>query len=453
MARLTGQRARSALPPADTPACTAEMRFTRPGRSRATARGGPAAWRAVTPSLAGTPHVRISRDGGRTYPARHARPLPAEPPQPAVPRCRCTIPARLPGGCWRSTWTRRRGDVDRQAAELGQLLERLGARYVADVAPSRRPPRVRPVLRAAALARAARPRAGRSRCGSRRRPGADVARSAARSRPPGSRHKRGGWRLLTMPVEDALAAVEHPNGPEVWDALLTEFAAELQAGREPAGDGRRCQRLSAELDDAGVPWVPRLGGRATLGAELDRVARTGRWDRSRYAGRSEARMAVLAAAAARGWRLADVAGRGRLRRLEGPGRAVRPAPPSPAGWTGSCPTSGEKRSPSSAGEKNVRDWLTSDSQPRPPVDCDGAAAEYGLIRQWVTAVPPARPRTRSGSRRWGRRAVAVRLVLLALGQAAMVSGSTVIEFGTRNLALHSGLSQRTVSRRPADTPR
>ena len=29
-----------------------------------------------------------------------------------------------------------RGDVDHQAAELGQLLARLGARYVADVAPS-----------------------------------------------------------------------------------------------------------------------------------------------------------------------------------------------------------------------------------------------------------------------------------------------------------------------------
>jgi len=28
----------------------------------------------------------------------------------------------------------------------------------------------------------------------------------------------------------------------------------------------------------------------------------------------------------------------------------------------------------------------------------------------------------------------------------MVSGSSVLEFGTRNLALHSGLSQRTVSR-------
>ena len=49
-------------------------------------------------------------------------------------------------------------------------------------------------------------------------------------------------------------------------------------------------------------------------------------------------------------------------------------------------------------------------------------------------------------RRWGRRAIAVRLVLLALGQAAMVSGSGTVEFGTRNLALHSALSHRTVSR-------
>jgi DNA-binding transcriptional ArsR family regulator len=38
------------------------------------------------------------------------------------------------------------------------------------------------------------------------------------------------------------------------------------------------------------------------------------------------------------------------------------------------------------------------------------------------------------------------LVLLALGQAAMVSGSSVTEFGCRNLALHSALSSRTVSR-------
>jgi DNA-binding transcriptional ArsR family regulator len=42
--------------------------------------------------------------------------------------------------------------------------------------------------------------------------------------------------------------------------------------------------------------------------------------------------------------------------------------------------------------------------------------------------------------------IAVRLVLLALGQAAMVSGSSVLEFGCRNLALHATLSHRTVAR-------
>ena len=49
-------------------------------------------------------------------------------------------------------------------------------------------------------------------------------------------------------------------------------------------------------------------------------------------------------------------------------------------------------------------------------------------------------------RGWGGRAIAVRLVLAAIGQAAMVSGSTVIEFGTRNLALHAALGHRTVGR-------
>jgi DNA-binding transcriptional ArsR family regulator len=97
-----------------------------------------------------------------------------------------------------------------------------------------------------------------------------------------------------------------------------------------------------------------------------------------------------------------------------------------------------------AGEKNVRHWLTSDSNHAPPV-LIGGADSFGLIRQWVTgtscaAADPERIRG------WGRRAVAVRQLLAAIGQACMVSGSTVIEHGTRNLALNAGLSQRTVSR-------
>ena len=46
---------------------------------------------------------------------------------------------------------------------------------------------------------------------------------------------------------------------------------------------------------------------------------------------------------------------------------------------------------------------------------------------------------------WGGRAIAVRLVLAALGQAAMVSGSSVIEFGVRNLSLHAALGRGTVA--------
>ena len=104
------------------------------------------------------------------------------------------------------------------------------------------------------------------------------------------------------------------------------------------------------MDDSGVPWLPRLGGRAPLGAGLERVARSGRWDRSRYAGRSEARMAVLAAAAARGWRLAEVQSAiasGAWKGLAGLYEDAR----SPAASTGSCRTNGENAPARSRGRK------------------------------------------------------------------------------------------------------
>jgi hypothetical protein len=129
VATITGQRARLTLPPADTPRCIT------PGFDGLSRAAAEAAWRTVTPSIAGTPHIRISRDGGKSYPARHARPLPAE--SPSLP---CTVPVFDPGsGTGRLLALdvdQSRGDVDRQAAELGQLLERLGARYVADLATS-----------------------------------------------------------------------------------------------------------------------------------------------------------------------------------------------------------------------------------------------------------------------------------------------------------------------------
>ena len=460
MATITGQRASSILPRRDTPRDAEPVSaYDDLAESAQSARS---AWRSVTPLLAGTPHVRISKDGGRTYPARHVRPLPAEPPgQP------CTVPVYDAGSASGRMVVLdldvaragghvddRRGEDDRQrgadsaagvaaqAEAFGELVARLGGQVLADVAPGGG--RHVFVLFAAALPW--RELYDLVRAAALRYPAVDPGPHASlggQISPPGSRAKRGGWRVLTVPLSEALAAVEHPNGPEVWDALLTEFAAELQQV-ETDMTTADLLRSHAELDDAGVPWVPRLGGRAPLGAELEHVARSGRWDRSRHAGRSEARMAVLAAAAARGWRLAEVQSAiasgawkglaGLYERRSEPGRLDRLLPYE---WR-KC-TARISRS------KNVRGWHTSNGSARPPADERGLAAEYGLVRQWMTAVlcaaeDPERIRS------WGRRAVAVRLVLLALGQAAMVSGSSTIEFGTRNLALYSALSHRTVSR-------
>ena len=458
MATITGQRARSTLPACDTPGAE----NTRSGGSGSVPRAvlAAAAWRSVTPSIAGTPHVRVSRDGGRTYPARYARPLPADPPgQP------CTVPVFDPGtGTGRMLAldldpTRAGRDVDdaavehrherhavpeaevcAQAEDLAGLVARCGGQVLADVSPSGGRHvfvvfaaalpwlELRDVARALAL----------------RFPSLDTSPMSSlggQISPPGSRHKSGGWRLLSVPLEDAAAVAAHPNGPEVWAALLAELAAELRRTER----GPACTELAdeAEMDDAGVPWLPRRGGRAPLGAELDQVARTGRWDRTHYADRSAARMAVLGAAVARGWRLTEVQSAiacGAWKGLAG----LYARPSEPGRLERLLPYEWRKCVVRISGEKNVPIWLTSKETSRPPAPA-GGPEPFGFIRQWVTSTDcaVADPERVKG---WGRRAVAVRQLLAAIGQACMVSGSSTIEFGTRNLSLYSGLSQRTVSR-------
>ena len=42
---------------------------------------------------------------------------------------------------------------------------------------------------------------------------APMSRLGGQISPPGSRHKSGGWRVFSTPVDVAMAAIEHPNGP------------------------------------------------------------------------------------------------------------------------------------------------------------------------------------------------------------------------------------------------
>ena len=462
MVRLTGQRSGSTLPGRDTPR-DAEGSSPRPGvlpHAPELAQSALAAWRSVTPRLAGTPHVRISRDGGRTYPARHARPLPAEPPgQP------CTVPvydvATATGRMLALDLDPPRGgrnvdaaavehravlvaEVGAQAEALAGFVARCGGRVLADVSPSGG----RHVFIVFAAALPWLELRDVARALTVRFPSIDPAPMSSlggQISPPGSRHKSGGWRVLSTPVDIALAAIERPNGPEVWAGLLAELAAELRQADQPPADETMFHREPlAELDDTGVPWVPRLGGRAPLSAELEQVARSGRWDRSHYAGRSEARMAIVGAAAARGWQLAEVQSAiacgawkglaGLYERRSEPGRLERLLPLEWRKCVGKI-----------SREENVRQWHTSDLSTRPPAGESASSAEYGLIRGWLTAILCA-AEDPERVRNWGKRAIAVRLVLLALGQAAMVSGSSTLEFGTRNLSLYAALSHRTVSR-------
>ncbi len=89
MATITGGRTVSpVLSASDTPQRSTDFSPPPDGLPHAQAAIAAAeAWRTVTSSLAGTQHVRISRDGGRTYPAKYARPLPADPPK---------VPATVP---------------------------------------------------------------------------------------------------------------------------------------------------------------------------------------------------------------------------------------------------------------------------------------------------------------------------------------------------------------------
>jgi hypothetical protein len=394
VATVTGRTVNSILPQCDTPGVATASPGSPDGLSRAAAE---AAWHAVTPAIAGTPHVRVSKDGGRTYPARHARPLRAEPPDQPV-----TVPVYNPGsgtgrmlaldldpgradrdvndGAVQHRHEHRAARVRAQAEALAELVARCGGQVLADVSPSGGRHvyvlfvaplpwlELRDVARALAL----------------RFPSIDTAPMSSlggQISPPGSRHKSGGWRMLSVPLEDARAAVEHPTGPEVWAALLGELAAELRR----IDLGPACTTLAdeAEMDDMGVPWLPRLGGGAPLGADLERVARSGRWDRSRYPGRSEARMAVLGAAAARGWRLAEVqsAIRGPL-----PQQEQLTSMTGPCGWhTTQCRAS-VTRSPSRCSQTMARSsrcctasCLVAGSRPQVG-QARGARAAAGRVR-------------------------------------------------------------------------
>lgn len=202
-----------------------------------------------------------------------------------------------------------------------------------------------------------------------------------------------------------------------------------------------------------MPWLARPGGRVPPRPDVELTAVTGQFDTSRRTGAgkpwspSEARFAVLCSAAARGWQLAEVTERMRSGAWDGlaafygryrPGRqrAGRLA----ADW--------RKAVAVAAGEKSGRNSDTRENHHRggdSPRCGDFArcrvADDYREIRRWDSALRVAE------RNRWpGRHGLTVRLVMRGLAAAAQMTGSVVIEFGTRAVGMLAGVDHCTAAR-------
>ena len=276
-------------------------------------------------------------------------------------------------------------------------------------------------------------------------------------RPPGARHRTGGYQRLQGPLSDAVAVAAAGNPPAVWQQLTAALSAELADVHTAAANPPATADTDTGSD--GAPHRQRRGGPRDLTADYTAIARTGTWPDGRYKSPSEARMAVITAAAWAGHTLTDV-----LRRLHNgawPGLAslyaryhpgartaavradwikahhlITAHAAAPAGPTKNHSPNPVRQSPTSELSSHGGDLPT-----RQISNDLSVAAEYRWIRTWWNALQIAETQryqaTSTGLSR--------RIVLRAMGEAAMKTGSRVIEFGTRSLAVATGLDHTTVA--------
>lgn len=432
-----------------------------------------AEWAALAGVVAGggvaAGRMRVSRDGGRSYPRSRERELTAAvPDQPAAVRL---YDVNGDARCLVADLDVKRGgqqQVDRDVARLLALLERCGGRAFTDSSPTGGRHVYVPLsqavhyeqLRPVAYALAA------------LLPSLDIAPAvnlaAGCLRPPGARHRTGGWQRLDGPLPHAQAIALSPNSPAVWSALVDELRPQLTAQQptpvdptlsmplEAAGAAGPKERLAA----GALPVRP--GGLRALRVAVTDTARTGNYDTARYASRSEARQSVLAAAAASGWGFSDV-----LEQLHDghwPGlwdfysryldRHRREA--LAGDWLAALQYARNDKPPADQGVKHVRNpdtreptthrgvsasSLSATSTLRPPAaGPELPEGGYQYLRAWWTAV-----RLGERERYQGRAGQSRRLVLRALGAAGQKTGRSHLAFGVRSLAIATGLSRTTVA--------
>jgi DNA-binding transcriptional ArsR family regulator len=404
---------------------------------------GPAeAWAALALLLAGQPRVRLSRDGGKSYPQKHERTLTgALPSFPAAVRifgkdgtCAAIFldfDSSVAGVDW----------VEADVRAVQTWLHSCGARWIEDYSPNGGRHVYIPLAQRVTFSEA---RDLVEALGNRHRsldktPHQNLLHGCMRT--PGSPHKRGGHQQLAMSLSMAYDIARRPNKSSVWDAMKADLAGEIAAVR--------ALRLEQSFKPAATEAPRGLHLTGRMSRAIQQMAITGLYDANRYASDSDARQAIVTGAAAAGMELTDV----ERRMMQGtwPGLASFYAryasrhrvPALKRDWIKALEYL-RKNPGSRTQEDNARISPTSRPNTQPPAIQGNSVsstpdAEHRFIRNWRNAL-----RLREHHYLDSRTGLARRMVLRALGEAAHMTASRFIEFGDRSIAVATGLDHTTV---------
>ena len=388
-----------------------------------------AVWRALAPLIAGQPLMRLSRDGGKNYPERNVRRLTGE--LPGVPAA-----VQITGKDGRVATLcldldSSRGAVEEDAAGLRTLFQACGLRWIEDCSPSGGMHFYLPLAQRIDFTAARTVVEALARRFSSLDPGPHQSAKTGCIRVPGSPWKRGGYQELTQPFSEAYDVARRRNAAEAYEVLRSALKEELTTPAFPPSHGHV---QSPGPDNSGM-----------LRSEVERIARHGIFDAGKYPSRSEARQAVLASAAGRGWTLTDV----RQRMMTGTwaGLAALYAKYSPVSREKTLRREWEradefcrKMRNSETGPKTRRKNDT--SQPNTQGGQVSAAAEHEFLRSWELALQ-LYERTFLHNSRDG---IGKRFLLRAMLEAAHKKGSRFVEFGVRAYAIATGTHPGTVAK-------
>lgn len=275
---------------------------------------------------------------------------------------------------------------------------------------------------------------------------------------PGSAHRLGGHRELTVNAETAREIVAGPHSPtqavhRLRTALAAEIRALLQEDRDRAEQRRTAARetgahdtVAAHIPDEDVQTVVVRGIGRHMSATCAELARTGDWRAHGYASASEARRAVLMSAAATGLEETDVRA-----------RMLGPTPAWPGlrslfehkglhrlhdEYTRAADEITRREHAKAHGGPVGRDDSAVSSDTSASTHTGGrgktlaAHDTYGTIRSWITLVERHAASEYLGTGGWN-----AQMALRALGQAASMVGSTVTAMGVRWHAVATATSR------------